>query len=176
MRMLLVSLALVSLAAPSWSAEAEILSAFGLGPVRIGMSVPEAEKALGAALEVETIQDGDACGYARRKDERDANIAYMVEDGRITRIDVSRPRQAGAHQRPVVTEAGVGLQSTEEEVRKAYGPRLKAQPNKYDDRERDLTVDEPDRKRAIVFETLNGGIGAFRAGVYPSVGYIEGCL
>lgn len=173
MKSILFSLALFAAAQP-----ADVLTPFGLGAVRIGMSVPEAEKALKTRLKVELIEvDADeSCGYATRADKRDANLAYMVEDGRITRIDVIQPRRGSGPERRVTAATGLGVGSSEDEVRKAYGSAMTAEPNPYDDRERYLKVEEPDHKRGLVFETLGGKIYSMRAGEYPALDYAEGCL
>ena len=156
-----------------------VLTLSGLGAVRVGMSFRETEAALGARLSLAGPggSDSRACAYAQRRDGRDPAIAYMVEDGRITRIDVSEPDAgAGAAPQPSVrTDAGLGIGSTEAAVRKAYGRSLVVGPHPYEDAGHYLEVFGPDRRRAFLFETLRGRVTSFRAGRRRSVEYIEGC-
>ena len=72
------------------------LSYDGIVPVRVGMTVPQAEQVLHAKLTMETPQDSDStnCAFFSIAD-RDRPISYMVERGRITRADLERTaRQA----------------------------------------------------------------------------------
>jgi hypothetical protein len=97
----------------------------------------------------------------------------MVEQDKITRIDVF---PVGKTTPQFKTAEGIGLGSTEQSVRKAYGSRLKAVPRPYQgEPDHELTVETKDHKRAFVFETSNGRIDQTREGVLPSVQYWEGC-
>ena len=125
----------------------------GLGPVKIGMTKRQAEQALGKKLHVEypMTTDSNSCSYAFRADGKDRDVGYMLIDSRIARIDIGViPLRA-----KILTSAGVGRGSTENAVRKAYGKRLQVSPHPYgdDDSWHYLTVDEPDHKRGIIFET-----------------------
>ena len=142
-----------------------VLTMTGLGPVQIGMTLAEAEQALGAGLE--PIED-EACTQIRRTDGHDPQIFYMVENGRITRIDI----EDGSD---IKTDKGVGIGATEAEVLAAYGPGMQVMPHKYDPHGHYLVMDSADAKSAILFETSNGKVTMFRAGVHPSVDYVEGC-
>ena len=74
------------------SALARTLTPEGLGKVRIGMTVRQAEKALGEKLAGDGTSAAESCRYVHRS-AGEAGVAYMVENGRITRIDVEPPAQ-----------------------------------------------------------------------------------
>ena len=151
-----------------------ILTTVGLGVVQLGMTVTQAEQALGAGLEPMNPGTDAACWMTRRADGRAGQVFYMVENGKITRIDINTAASAGT---PAVvkTAAGIGIGATEADVLRAYGKSTKVMPNKYDEHGRSLVVERPDAKSALLFETSNGKVTTFRAGFHPSVDYVEGC-
>lgn len=69
-----------------------------------------------------TMEAPDACSYVRPPDAPNGPLVMVVE-GRVRRIDVI---EAG-----ILTEAGVGVGSSEGSVRSTY-PAATAQPHKYD--------------------------------------------
>jgi hypothetical protein len=158
----LAALALVA-AAPA----PRILEPQGLGPVRVGMTVAAAERALGARLRPNDVEGGETCAYYGRRDHRDKGVADMVEDGRVSRIDISEPG--------IRTARGIGVGSTLAQVRKAYRGAIASHPNTYDD-EPEFEVSLPGHRFGLDFLTEHGRVTAMRGGRYPSVGYVEGCL
>jgi hypothetical protein len=60
----------------SGAAPSRILTMDGLGPVKLGMSVQAAERALGAKFKLEypDANPSDECAYARRLDGRDSYV------------------------------------------------------------------------------------------------------
>jgi len=77
---------------------------------------------------------------------------------------------------PVRSAKNVGVESTEAEVRRAYGRDLVIEPHPYGgEQDHYLIVKTPDGKRGLIFETANGKVTSFRAGLYDWVGYSEGC-
>jgi hypothetical protein len=178
LKLFAISLALASAwASPSEAADNHLLTMWGLEPVRIGMTLKQAESALGAKLRLAKPNDSDskACDLADRRDGRDGNVSYMVENGRITRIDIIELDRRGGSSMRVSTETGVGIGATELAVRRAYGRSLVVTPHPYDDTGHYLEIYGPGRKRALIFETANGRVTSFRAGRRTSVEYIELC-
>ena len=151
-----------------------VLSQDGLAPVRIGMPPAEAEAALGAAIEGRGSGDV-GCWMTRRADGARSDVFYMVENGRITRIDVAKLPGAATPMKPIVTDKGIGIGASESAVRESYGDGLIVQPHKYDENGHYLIVDSADKKSALVFETSAGVVVTFRAGLHPSVDYVEAC-
>lgn len=159
-------------AAPAF---AEALTFEGLDKVRIGMTPAEAAQALGSKLTpMNAEMDSDACWMTQRADGKDSGIWYMVEDGRITRIDIGLDQNS----RPatITTEKGIGLGASEQEVFKAYGKALKISPHPYGGpQDHYLLLDNKGAKAALLFEIEGGKVTTFRAGRHPAVDYSEGC-
>ena len=138
------------------------VTARGLGPVRVGMTVAEASAALGMPL-----TGADAAGeciYVRPSREL-AGVMFMVVNGAIARVDVS----AG----DVATEEGVRVGDSSESVRELYAGRVTASPHKYTDGEY-LTI-APDAQHRIVFEVERQQVTRYRGGRLPEVEWVEGC-
>jgi uncharacterized membrane protein len=138
------------------------ITARGLGPVRVGMTVAEASAALGMPL-----AGADAAGeciYVRPSREL-AGVMFMVVNGAIARVDVS----AG----DVATEEGVRVGDSSESVRELYAGRVTASPHKYTDGQY-LTI-APDAQHRIVFEIERQQVTRYRGGRLPEVEWVEGC-
>lgn len=154
--------------------EAVHLSADGLGPVRIGMTMEQAEHALGTRLRPRAQDASAGCWITRRADGREPGIAYMVVYGQIRRIDLlSEKRQVPA----VRSQSGIGIGSTEQATLRAYGGTLSVEPHAYTgaDGGRYLKVDAPGKRSGMIFETFDGRVTHIRAGLRPELDYVEGC-
>ena len=69
MRLTAVTCAFLLLSSNTWAAE--VLTAQGLGPVRIGMSLAQVEKALGKKLDYQTYPEEESdCAIADRPDKK----------------------------------------------------------------------------------------------------------
>lgn len=137
------------------------LSVDGLGEVHIGMTVGEVVEVLGESPD--PIGEPE-CAYLD-PDALPAGVMLMVVHDTIARIDVM---EAG-----VRTAAGIGVGSTEADVRSAYG-EVERQPHKYTDGSY-LVVPSADGSRRLLFETDGAAVTAFRAGRMPEVQWVEGC-
>ena len=155
-------------------AATRILTMQGMGPVHLGMTPKQVEKALGAKFKpMEDFQSAD-CWQTSRADNVDADISYMIEQGRITRIDIWRAKEGD---RPDIASAeGIGIGSTEDQIKKAYGAKLKIELHPYEgEGGRYMSVMATDKKSGMLFETSHGKVVSFRIGVGSSLGYSEGC-
>jgi len=166
------------MALPATAAMPPSLSVDGLGGVRVGMTLKQAEKVVGP-LSVDYPNGGDddgGCGDATPKRPWIAGASLMVENRRIVRIDIfqsdkSKPRPT------TKTDAGIGIGSTIADVRRAYGKRLIISAHPYEgDQGRYLTIKGLKPDREIIFETNHGRVESFRAGMTQQVDYIEDCL
>jgi hypothetical protein len=143
------------------------LRADGVGPVRVGMTVAEANDALGGGLD--RTSGLEACDYVRPK-AGPAGVSLMVENGRVVRVDVRDSAR-------VSTSAGVLPGESEARVREAY-PGVRVQPHKYDDRGHYMVVipgAPADTLHRLVFETDGTKVTSMRGGLFPAVEYVEGC-
>lgn len=144
-----------------------VLRADGVGPVRVGMTVAEANAALGGGLD--RTGGLESCDYVRPK-AGPAGVSLMVQDGRIVRVDVRDSAR-------VTTVTGVLPGESEARVREAY-PDVRVQPHKYDDRGHYLVVipgAPADTLHRLVFETDGTKVTRMRGGLFPAVEYVEGC-
>lgn len=119
----------------------------GVGPAKLGMSERALARALGGKLSEPQDFEDQGCHQAPR-DGGPPDLVYMIEDGLLTRIDVWA-------ESPIKTDAGIGIGSTETEVRAAYGRLVRAEPDAYDDGQRWLTVQSLDRRGALYFMITN---------------------
>lgn len=141
----------------------------GYGPVRIGMTRAEVSRALGVSLSPRADYEEDACESGRT--DSLPGMIFMFEDLKLTRISLFEESR-------VRTPRGIGVGSTEAEVRRRYGgPALAVEehtyvgaPGLY------LTYWLVPGKKGVRFETNeHRRVTAIHAGL-NSIQYIEGCL
>jgi len=143
----------------------------GISPVRVGMTVRQAEHALHAKLSMDSATDSDpsACAifYVAA---REVPITYMVEHGRVTRASLGGEGAKSS----IKTANGIGLGSTIPQIKRAYGKQGAWHPNTYTD-EPVFEIKSTDGRSAILFDTERGRVIRIHAGRLPSAEYIEGC-
>jgi hypothetical protein len=152
-----------TLSTPDSTGDPYTLSAYGYGPVRVGMTVEEARSALGGRLSVPN-PDENECTYVRSEGTPEG-VIFMVVEGKVQRVDVRTPA--------VTTDAGVRIGEKEARVRQLYTDRLTVQPHKYTDG-RYLIV-APDSATRLVFETGADTVTMMRGGLLPMALWVEGC-
>jgi len=163
---LLLALALLAAPAPSYDWK---LTPAGWGPVRIGMSRGQAEKALGVALEGEAFDNEGSCVELYSSTEKLAGLYFMFLDGKLSRI-------SAVEGSAIKTPRGMGIGSQADEVRTAYGAKLHAEPHHYEGEPAEyLTYWTVPKKRGVRFETdLKRRVQTIHAGG-ESIQYVEGC-
>ncbi len=150
------------------SADSPVLLS-GIGAIRAGMTVEEAAAAGRVRLVVEDDTFAPDCVFVG-PERGPSGVSFMVTDGTIGRVDVDA--------RGVRTRSGIGIGSTEEEVKATYPGRITVSPHTYTEGGHYLTFVPRDRADAdlrIVFETDGRTVTSFRAGRLPDVEYVEGC-
>ena len=147
----------------SYAADSLVLSEKSYGPVTFGSSLKRIEKRVGEKAKGETGDNG--CDFVTFK--KFPGIKFMVEDGIVTRADAVSPEIKNKLQ----IQNGTSL----EEVKKRY-PTVEVTPHKYDPTGHYLIFKSKGGKRAILFEEGDGRVTDTRAGIEPSVEYVEGCL
>ena len=134
-----------------------------LGPVQVGMTVEQAERAIGE--DVIEVQSGSGCATYGPVSSPQA-IEFRVVDGRIIVIQAVG----------VETDAGIAVGHTEEAIRQAYASETVTNVNSLGHR-RVVVRPAADSDHATVFILESGGLVVrIRAGTYPrAVEYEEGC-
>jgi len=145
------------------------LTPAGWGPVRIGMNRAQVEKALNVGLEGEAFDNEGTCVELYSEQQPLAGLYFMFLDGKLSRISVGSPSK-------VTTPRSVSIGSTADDVRKAYGEKLEAEPHHYNGAPAEyLTYWLKPKVRGVRFETDTAGkVETIHAG-NDSIQYIEGC-
>lgn len=141
----------------------------GLGPIKVGMTLAEARKALSDPLKLEYAGSED-CFYTTPSNMPEG-IALMVTDDRISRIEISSPAYA--------TLSGARVGQTQEQVMALYDGKLKKTRHTYIEEGFYLTFvpkDVEDQQYRMVFDTDGKHVLGIRAGKLPEVEFVEGCL
>lgn len=140
-----------------------VLTATGYGPIVFGNTLEQASKAINEAEPAKSPEDGD-CRYVQFKSL--PGVELMVENGVITRADAS-PSVRNA----LNISVGVSLKLVK---RKFPSARITA--HQYDPAGHYITIVGANKKSALVLEEGHGVITDIRAGLMPSVQYVERCL
>jgi hypothetical protein len=147
----------------------------GIGSIRVGMTLKEANRAeVGINLDVpgddyNNIDKAVSCYYAEPQGEP-KGLSFMISNGRIARVEVRK----GA----ITTLSGAKIGDTEARIKALYPGQIKVTPHKYTRGGHYLTYvpkDKSDRSYRVVFETDGKRVTTFRAGKLPEVEYVEGC-
>lgn len=155
-----VVLVAVSLAADPW-----IVRPDGIGPVKVGMSLAQLNAALSERFSMPKEKEDQGCFFVGSEGHPPS---FMIEDGRVVRVDVDAPG--------IFTAEGIQVGDTEAQAQKVYGSRLKVGAAAYTGPEGHyLTVHAAGGRYGIRFETEDGKISTFYAGTFKAIQYIEGC-
>ena len=162
--LILAVLPLLSLST-SLGDEVWVVGLDGVGPVRIGMTLAQLNKALDEKFETPAAKDQADCFYVTTS--KPAKLLFMMLEGRVARIDVREPG--------IKTASGIQVGDSEAQARKVYGARLKVEPQKYVEHGHYLTVNSSDGRRGIRFEAAGGKITSYYAGRDQAILLVEGC-
>ncbi|MEO0541201.1 MAG: hypothetical protein AAFZ80_10100 [Cyanobacteria bacterium P01_A01_bin.105] len=174
---------------PRHPLEQSTVSVAGLGPIQLGMTVPEASAASGVEFAIAPGDQDQACQYhLPATDVTEAppdgsvgslqdpgnsleGLGLMVIEDRIIRIDI----WPGS---PISTVSGVQIGSTEAEIKALYPGQIEEFPHAYTDGKYLTYTSNEDGRNLyrIVFETsASGEVTQYRTGQFPAVIWLEGC-
>ena len=139
----------------------------GIGPIRVGMTIQQAE----ASARTRLLSQGDKLGNCWYVNPQGGprDISFMVIDGQIARVDIYSNSR-------ITTVSGARIGDSEDRMKSLYAVRIT--PHEYVRGGHYLTfipTDTSDRQYRMVFETDGKRVKLIRAGRLPEVEYIEGC-
>ena len=145
-----------------------VVTGDGFAGVRFGMTIAEAEAALGHKLKpTGDVQEGD-CKFVEPVGAYEG-LAFMVIGNTIARLDVQETTA-------IATDAGAKVGDSEARVIELYKGRTRVEEHKYTGPEGHyVLVLGGDGMAQIVFETDGGKVVSYRAGRQPEVEWVEGC-
>lgn len=158
-----LALALACAAAPALaklSASAK-LKPSGLGPLKVGMSEAEVERALGRSIRQHKL---GPCGTAVIKQRRNGVDYLMFTNNVLRRATVSVSEYE--------TAKGIRVGSPERAIKQAYA-KAKRSPHVYDSN--GSYFDVKYGNRSLRFETDGSKVTAMHGGRSREVSYVEGC-
>jgi hypothetical protein len=139
----------------------------GVGPVKIGMTLPELNKTLHENFTMPENKADQGCFYV--KPAKHPHVAFMIEDGSLVRVDVDASG--------IFTAEHIQVGDSEARALRAYDGKLKVDANPYipDKVGHYLTARSSDGSYGIRFEIEKGKIQTYYAGKFEAVQYVEGC-
>ena len=165
----------------------------GVGPVQLGMTVAAAERSIGAKFAPISLPFSEDCWITSRADGKDKAIGYVIQNGRIVRIDFFL---GNGEQMNLKTTAGVGIGSSEDDIRRAYRKVSVTRAPYYSEESEveaakyraehgitapepsphfSMRVDSPNHERGIIFETQDSKVISFFTGFKAAIEEIEIC-
>lgn len=165
----ILSLILFIVVSPLTAANTDwLISPEGIGPIRIGMTLKQAEKASGSKFNPVKLDEYEdkSCYYATLKGTK--NLTFMVNGNTIVRVNVSNPAYS--------TDMGAKIGDTETHVQTLYHNSLKSEAHHYDEKGHYLTLIQKPQDRAIRFETDGKLITLIYSGRINEVHLVENCL
>lgn len=138
------------------------VTAAGLGPLRAGQAIAQANTAVGGGFSGST----DQCTYAVWP-KAPSGVAVMLSNGKVARVEV----RSGT----VTTANGAGIGDTEARIKALYTNRVTSTAHKYNQGGHYLTVEGPNAANRIVFETDGVKVTNYRSGRVPEVEQVERC-
>lgn len=147
---------------PAW-----VLRPDGAGPVRVGMTLEAAGRALGEPLRAD-YDVFEGCDFVVPT-TAPAGVSLMVLGDTVARVDIDTGT--------VATREGIRIGHTEARVLEAYRGQVTVESHPYGGPVwHYLIVDPPgDTLHRMIFETDGTKVASFRAGLREAVDLIEGC-
>jgi len=153
-----------------------------IGPVKVGMNIPQVTAAANTRLYVEYGGNDEACYYISgegdlngvsfmvTKDETKSRDKYATSDV-IARIDIDNPK--------ITTVSGAKVGDTEARIKSLYPGQIKVTPHTYNGPQANYLTFVPKNKAEqnyrVIFETDGQRVTRYRVGKLPEVEYYGGC-
>ena len=146
----------------------------GMGQIRVGMTVAEAEEAVGFTLEGELDpQISEACYHVTAPDDQPdfADVSFMVLDDTIVRVEVHGDSTA-------TTRSGAGIGITEADLNAMFPGQIQPSEGLAGGGTAFQFVprDDADAEYRVIFIFEGGSVSEYWAGILPAVAFSEGCL
>ncbi|MEA2195212.1 MAG: hypothetical protein QOG42_1646 [Solirubrobacteraceae bacterium] len=136
------------------------ISHSGLGPIKLGMTERQIERAAKRPIRLGVFPGAD-CALATLAGKTQG----LFTGRRLWRIYIRTPRFA--------TKEGVRVGNTEQRVLAAYPGLLRREPQKFTPEEDDLILRKGDRK--VIFSLAKGHVAEISTGRRPEIDLVEGC-
>lgn len=145
------------------------IHSYGFGPVKVGMTVKQAQKALATTLIPDEEGPNSDC-YHVHPIHGYKGLAFMVEANKITRASIYGVSAS------IKTDRGITVGDSEKKILRMYGSNLEVEPHHYGAYPHDkyLTYWAKGKKFGIRYETVNGIVDAIHGGS-TAIQYVEGC-
>lgn len=136
----------------------------GIGPIKVGMTLPQLNTALHEKFKFSDNKEDQGCFYVKPANYL---VSLMIEDNHLVRVDVNK--------RGIPTEKGIQVGDSEKHALQVYGADAKVVEHKYNPDGHYLTVRSKEGRYGIRFETDKGKIQEFYGGTLEAIQYVEGC-
>lgn len=151
--------------APPLTAD-DTLTTGGLGEVRIGMTIGEAEVASGRLLDSPPGADDQECFVATPRNL--PGVEFVVAEGRIRVVDVTTSA--------VTTRSGAAVGMAADDIRALFGERIDETPIEGAAALTFVPADEADQDKRVVFFTDGTSVTRMMSGTLPHVLRVDPCL
>ncbi len=140
----------------------------GLGPLRTGMTLAQAQGVAGSQLTLPAQVNPDQCDYATWP-QAPRGVHLMFTGGVLARIDVDSAT--------IATPEGVRVGDLASRADSVYGLRALRRPHQYDQGSYLIMFADPatDTIHRLVIEVVRDTVQRWRVGQFPQVEYVEGC-
>jgi len=165
-RVLLATIAAITVTVTASAASSWCLGLNGLGPIRAGMTVEQVMR-FADFSGMERKAPAGECWYLHYRGGSSA-FDLMIIGGVVVRLELKDGSR-------LHTFAGARVGTSEDELKAMYGARLDVQPHKYDTNGHTITLKSSSGEHGLRFETSGGNVTAIQAGPWEHLNYVEGC-
>lgn len=160
---------LVLIFCPSALAGDWFITPYGYGPIKVGMTVKQAEKALSTKLIPDEGGPNSEC-YHVHPAHGHKGVLFMIEANKVTRVSIYGGPTS------IKTDKGIAVGDNEKKILSVYGSSVEIEPHHYGSYPNDkyLTYWTKDKKFGIRYETTHGTVDTIHGGS-AAIQYVEGC-